>query len=84
MSVTSQRRDEIYWQQRCIAAEAREQSLTFEVAQIKQNLKHYKEQTSYWRQRYILAEAKAHTVQDGRGVKRKNCDAGGREPKNQK
>ena len=64
MSATAQSRDIIYWQQRCIAVEAKEQALNFEVTQLKSNLKHYKEQATYWQQRYIIAEAKVTTLQN--------------------
>ena len=82
MSITSQLRDEVYWQQRCIAAEAREQSQKFELTQLQQTLKHYKEQTTFWRQRFILAEAKAHTNQNvGRRTETPSDTAGQRGPK---
>ena len=71
MSETARRRDIIYWQQRCIAVEAKEQTLNFEITQLKHNLEHYKEQATYWQQRYILAEAKARALEHNGGTTEK-------------
>ena len=80
-------RDAIYWQQRCIAAEAQRYSLETEVAHLKSSEKHYQDRSNHWMQKYILAEAKlqqaltevktltpSQHVQ--RGTKRKNTAAG--------
>ena len=53
-------RNGIYWQQRCIAAEAKKYSLETEVEHLKRSEEHYKDRSNYWMQKYILAEAKAH------------------------
>ena len=59
MSRTELLRDEAYWNQRCIAAEAKSQARAFEIASLKVSLKRSQQQVTYWQQKFILAEAKA-------------------------
>ena len=63
MSYTAAKRDIVYWQQRCIEAEAKAQSLTFEKKNLKENLSRRTSEVTYWRQRSILAETKLSAYQ---------------------
>ena len=70
MSRTAALRDEVYWNQRCIAAEARciaaeakSQAQSFEIANLKISLKRSQQQSTYWQQKFILAEAKVQASQ---------------------
>ena len=63
MSYTAAKRDIVYWQQRCIEAEAKVQSLTFDKNNLKENLSRRTSEVTYWRQRTILAETKLSAYQ---------------------
>ena len=62
MSRTALLRDEAYWNQRCIAAEAKSQARAFEIASLKVSLKRSQQQATYWQQKFILAETKVQAT----------------------
>ena len=71
MSYTAAKRDKVYWQQRCIEAEAKVQSLTFDKNNLKENLSRRTSEVTYWRQRTILAETKLSAYQPNNDADRR-------------
>ena len=75
MSYTAAKRDIVYWQQRCIEAEAKVQSLTFDKNNLKENLSRRTDEVTYWRQRTILAETKLSAYQPNNDADRRTANA---------
>ena len=75
MSYTATKRDIVYWHQRCIEAEAKAQSLTFDKNNLKENLSRRNSEVTYWRQRAILAEIKLSAYQPDNDADRRTANA---------
>ena len=75
MSYTAAKRDIVYWHQRCIEAEAKVESLTFEKNNLKGNLSNRTSEVTYWRQRSILAEIKLAAYQPNNDADRRTANA---------
>ena len=69
MSYTAAKRDIVYWHQRCIEAEAKVQSLTFDKNNLRENLSRRTNEVTY------LAETKLSAYQPNNDADRRTANA---------